>query len=314
MLGISKFKQENLLNQTATALIEHFIAGSKLDNDLLDRLAAQYKLENVSEGQNIKGFEVNIDFNTNIDPIKAALHAIRAWQLCDIKNNVLISPKFQFIGWGGKFGLYHSYTGANEEAISGYFPTKGLYVTQHFLSVNERVTILSEINITKEIKSHLNKYGKLLGFELNKSLIEESSSHGCEPIKKIKNNRYLNKIAKQQILTALKPEKDLDEEIQDKYKDIVEHANKGFSSIRTKLIRLSNYIPACRLVNKLDSFSDEIRTKIQSREFNTFGVKVALFENKCFLVSVIFAKKKKMLLDCFYIMSVHLLSCSQKGR
>ncbi|KAF7694775.1 hypothetical protein CDIK_1943 [Cucumispora dikerogammari] len=237
--------------------------------------------------------QMNFFITNNSDHPETGVRVVQALQLSSENECNLVELRYCFFGVGAVVGPYLSQTKQNEELIDEKPKKQIMYVALCFSMTRDNQSIkLSEIQITNDIKKHLENYIRYFRYDLNKFVHENAYFHGCEIEDEITNSAWLETRACEQLKAALEIEEDF-EEIQRKYKKTIAEENKHFINIESVIIRSSKYIPSCILVNKpYDGISYAIKQRLKNKELNRFGMKVMLFKNKTFLVSIVFAKYK----------------------
>ncbi|KAF7702747.1 hypothetical protein CDIK_0411 [Cucumispora dikerogammari] len=234
----------------------------------------------------------NIYAIKNIRSADAAHEVINAWQLSDEVNNVLTDPKQKFFSVSAKiemkpFNILH--IDDNYE----YKRDPLLYVTQYLLSLNDENEKPLKLNLTPQMNARLKDYGNLFFRELNKLMFWGIDLENLINPVKINHNKQLNELAEREF-SALVREGIDNATNQEHTKTKIEKMGKnlGFLCVHSIIITNPRYIPPVRLLKRAEGLSDEMREKLRKKEFNEFGMKVGLFEDKSFCSLIIFAKRK----------------------
>ncbi|KAF7685169.1 hypothetical protein CDIK_4082 [Cucumispora dikerogammari] len=291
MLGLSQLIRDSDIEQCADRFFGQIANKRLFSHNSLERPFLLYK-ENIHKKQVMRNLGATSYFSNYFSHPKIGLHAVQEWQLSDANNRVLTFPHFIFVGVSLKVGFQPLAIGDNEKNIEKKTDKKSLYITQCYTSLNNQNVILSSIKITHKINAHLKEYTKYFCFDLNKFLIGNDYFHRCGLDKEINRDSTLDKIAKKQLLYSANRE-EVTEDIQKIHERKVKEKKKSFYNIHARLLCFSCYIPACRLVYSEGGLPDEIKFRLKNGDFNRFGMRVKLFKNKIFKVSIIFGKTNK---------------------
>ncbi|KAF7696429.1 hypothetical protein CDIK_1891 [Cucumispora dikerogammari] len=286
MLGLSQLKRDTILDQTASNICDCLIKQRATNHDCVDDPFMGYYTENV---YSMRNFQENLYVTENVNQKNAGLNVIQEWQLCDLDNKILTCPQFDSIGLGAKIGDFPSCLDSPGSRLRNGNVRKGLYLTQYYMLSDHAAIVLDKIEITGRIIAHLKRYVKYFSLTLNNFVNHDTLFRKwVDPIK-IKNSKWLNKMAKKQIKSFIFNNIS-DEKTQMPYKSLIGMKNKKLTIVYTKTIHFPSYIPACRLINELENWCNKIKKVFKNKSVNKFGINVKLFENKTFLVSLIFAK------------------------
>ncbi|KAF7687847.1 hypothetical protein CDIK_2956 [Cucumispora dikerogammari] len=288
MLGLSCLSFNETLTRSAKLNCEQIIYTNieielpKIGLLLLDDRKETFKQNNK------ESIRANYYITDTYNKSEIGLHVIKAMQLSNITNYNLIHPDYSYVGVAVDIRpnpleyRVGEIAPLNEKSI--------LYVTQCFMFSQDNQTIeLSEIEITEDIESHLERYSQYFCNDLNELLKMYDYFHEGGSEDEITNDDCLEHMASEQLKTSLESEINI-EETQRKYKDLILATNKPFCNVESIIIYSLRYLPSCRLVNTSDGLPDEINQRLLDKQFNKFGIKVQLSQDKSFLISIILAK------------------------
>ncbi|KAF7690734.1 hypothetical protein CDIK_2685 [Cucumispora dikerogammari] len=289
MLGLCKLKRNSYLDKSAMDFATNFIEKTVRNKDNAIQSPNMYNLVEVMPQVIKKNFTRKIFHTYKIDLLHSGRKVVQAWQLSDENNQILISGKHKEVGYGVCFEE-DIIDRIREKSTSESIPElRGVYVIQEFLYFRESFPELSEIKITKKIRTHLKLYPKHFCKDLNSWIIGPGFVEGFYAHEVVKYEPIYDKLARTSLYSTMANDK--------KYRKI-ESSNKEQKfvnkerqfNLRIITFRCSQYIPSCRLINTRPEISSDIRKKLKEKKYTEFGMKVKLLADKSFYISLVFVK------------------------
>ncbi|KAF7693607.1 hypothetical protein CDIK_2259 [Cucumispora dikerogammari] len=290
MLGLSHLDQDPVLGKVAVSFCEGVIKGSFSDDDVLNSASKTHGISQYFDGFRNRELWASRSIFPTPSKLEYGLIIVKLLQLSDTDNPKLISSNMKAVGWGCKRGLYQITNSSNGVLKETDSSKKGLYMSLIFFSSDEPTLILEQIEITEEIKSHLTKYVGLVHKELNNFLTGGECFDGDKFKERVTNDAYLNEVAEEELNLQQQTDGEHNSLV-GSFKDKCSQET-GFSKVQSEIFYFNNYIPPIRLIYREEGIRNKIKEIFKDTEINSFGMKVLLFEDKSFKVSVIFAKKK----------------------